>query len=154
MHCFASENQAYTGTVIFGVESLKYLKGQETNCWKMPLRQRPIFVMENIFCRKVRYSKHQRNGFLKDCNIRQVYDFPPSDLSFSGCTHAHAKCPPVQQHLSSLNSKLGVTRSVQILRQLCVKKPKNKISGGGIPGHHWLLLFVHLWAYCYPHGPC
>ena len=72
MHCFASENQAYTGTVIFGVESLKSLKGQETNCWKIPLRQRPIFVMENIFCRKVRYSKHPRNGFLKDCNIRQV----------------------------------------------------------------------------------
>ena len=29
MHCFASENQIYTGTVIFGVESLKSLKGQE-----------------------------------------------------------------------------------------------------------------------------
>ena len=29
MHCFASENQTYTGTVIFGVESLKSLKGQE-----------------------------------------------------------------------------------------------------------------------------
>ena len=29
MHCFASENQIYTGTVIFGVESLKSLKDQE-----------------------------------------------------------------------------------------------------------------------------
>ena len=29
MHCFASQNQTYTGTVIFGVESLKSLKGQE-----------------------------------------------------------------------------------------------------------------------------
>ena len=29
MRCFASENQTYTGTVIFGVESLKSLKGQE-----------------------------------------------------------------------------------------------------------------------------
>ena len=28
MHCFVSENQTYTGTVIFGVESLKSLKGQ------------------------------------------------------------------------------------------------------------------------------
>ena len=28
MHCFASENQFYTGTVIVGVESLKSLKGQ------------------------------------------------------------------------------------------------------------------------------
>ena len=29
MHCFAGENQIYTGTVIFGIESLKSLKGQE-----------------------------------------------------------------------------------------------------------------------------
>ena len=29
MHCFASENQIYTGTVILGVESLKSLKDQE-----------------------------------------------------------------------------------------------------------------------------
>ena len=29
MHCFANENQIYTGTVIFGVESLKSLKDQE-----------------------------------------------------------------------------------------------------------------------------
>ena len=29
MHRFASENRTYTGTVIFGVEPLKSLKGQE-----------------------------------------------------------------------------------------------------------------------------
>ena len=29
MHCFTSENQTYTGTVILGVEPLKSLKGQE-----------------------------------------------------------------------------------------------------------------------------
>ena len=29
MHCFASENQTYTGTWLFGVESWKSLKGQE-----------------------------------------------------------------------------------------------------------------------------
>ena len=29
MHCFANENQFYTGTVIVGVESLKSLNGQE-----------------------------------------------------------------------------------------------------------------------------
>ena len=29
MHCFGSKNETYTGTVIFGVESLKSLKGQE-----------------------------------------------------------------------------------------------------------------------------
>ena len=64
MHRFASENQTYTGTVIFGVESLKSLKGQENLLLKNhAYRKRPIFVVENIFCRKVRYSKHQRNAF-------------------------------------------------------------------------------------------
>ena len=29
MHCFASVNQIYTGTVIFGIKSLKSLKDQE-----------------------------------------------------------------------------------------------------------------------------
>jgi len=29
MHCFVSENHIYTGTVIFGVGSLKSLKDQE-----------------------------------------------------------------------------------------------------------------------------
>ena len=29
MHCFAGENQIYTGTVILDVESFKSLKGQE-----------------------------------------------------------------------------------------------------------------------------
>ena len=36
MYCFASENQSYTGTVIFGVESLKSLKGQENLLLKNP----------------------------------------------------------------------------------------------------------------------
>ena len=36
MHCFASENQTYTGTVIFGVESLKSLKGHENLLLKNP----------------------------------------------------------------------------------------------------------------------
>ena len=54
MHCFASENQIYTGTVIFGVESLKSLKDQENlllqkSTTENPRRKRPIFVMENIF---------------------------------------------------------------------------------------------------------
>ena len=31
-----SENQTYTGTVIFGVESLKFLKGQENLLLKSP----------------------------------------------------------------------------------------------------------------------
>ena len=36
MHCFASENQTYTGTVSFGVESLKSVKGQENLLLKNP----------------------------------------------------------------------------------------------------------------------
>ena len=47
---------------------LKVFKGQENLLLKNlqvknPRRKRPIFFMENIFCRKVWYSKHQRNGF-------------------------------------------------------------------------------------------
>ena len=64
MHCFESENQTYTGTWFFGVESWKSLKGQVERSWtENPCRKRPIFVMENFFCRKVRDSKHQRNDF-------------------------------------------------------------------------------------------
>ena len=56
MHCFESEDQTYTGTVIFGVESLKSLKGHENLLLKIPLKKCSIFV-------KVQYSKHQQNGF-------------------------------------------------------------------------------------------
>ena len=46
-----------TGTVIFGAQSFKSWKGQENLLLKNlqtenPHRKRPIFVMENIFCRK------------------------------------------------------------------------------------------------------
>ena len=64
MHCFANENQIYEGTVIFGVESLK---SQENLLLK---NLQPKTLVENVtflswkafFCRKVWYSKHQRNG--------------------------------------------------------------------------------------------
>ena len=41
MHCFASENQTYTGTVIFGAESLKSLKSQENLLLKNPAQKTP-----------------------------------------------------------------------------------------------------------------
>ena len=68
MHCFSSENQTCTGTVIFGVESFKVFKSStkptaEKSTTENPRTKRPIFVLENIFCVKVRYSKQQRNGF-------------------------------------------------------------------------------------------
>ena len=64
MHCFANENQIYEGTVIFGVESLK---SQENLLLK---NLQPKKLVENVtflswkafFCRKVGYSRHQRNG--------------------------------------------------------------------------------------------
>ena len=38
--------------------------------------------MDNRFCRKVRYSKHQRNGFEKDCSFtREFFISRPSDLT-------------------------------------------------------------------------
>ena len=54
MHCFASENQTCTGTVIFGVESFKVFKSSakptaEKSTTENPRRKRPIFVMDNFF---------------------------------------------------------------------------------------------------------
>ena len=48
MYCFASENQSYTGTVIFGVESLKSLKGQENLLLKNPAKKMSDFRQSMI----------------------------------------------------------------------------------------------------------
>ena len=77
MHCFASENQIYTGTVIFGVESLKSLKDQEKFTTENPRRKRPIFVMENIFCRKVGIQSTDEMAFKRTETLRE----------FSICRH-------------------------------------------------------------------
>ena len=63
IHCFPRENKTYTGTVKFAVESLKSKATAGISTTENPRRKRSIIVMENIFCRKVQYSKHQRNGF-------------------------------------------------------------------------------------------
>ena len=49
MHCFVSENQTYTGTVIFGVESFKSLKGQENLLLKNPAWKTSDFCQSMIF---------------------------------------------------------------------------------------------------------
>ena len=49
MHCFASENQTYTGTVIFGVESLKSVKGQENLLLKNPALKTSDFCYGEYF---------------------------------------------------------------------------------------------------------
>ena len=81
MHCFASQNQTYAGTVIFGVESVKSLKGQENQLLRnRAYRKRPIFVMENIFVGKYDIQSTNETPFERDCNFTRVFDFPPSDL--------------------------------------------------------------------------
>ena len=80
MHCFASENQIYTGTVIFGVESLKSLKDQENlllqkSTTENPRRKRPIFVMENIFCRKVGIQSTDEMAFKRTKILREFSIF-------------------------------------------------------------------------------
>ena len=65
MHCFATENQTYAGTVIFVVESLKSRKRTaEKSTTEKPPRKRPIFVMENIF-KKSTVFKAPTEWFLK-----------------------------------------------------------------------------------------
>ena len=52
MHCFQVKLGSDTGTVIFGVEYFKSLKGQENlataekSTTENPRRKRPIFVMD------------------------------------------------------------------------------------------------------------
>ena len=79
MHCFASENQTYTGTWLFGFIGPRKPTTEKSTV-KHPRRKRQIFVIENIFCKKVRYSKHKRDGFQDDGTFTRVFDFPPSDL--------------------------------------------------------------------------
>ena len=53
MRRFASENQIYTGTVIFGAESKVFKRSRkptaETSTTENPRTKRPIFVTESTF---------------------------------------------------------------------------------------------------------
>ena len=106
MHCFASENQTYTGTWLFGVESWKSLKGQENLLLKnLQVKTR----VENVrflswrifFVGKYGIQSTNEMAFKRTVTLRASFRFPairfdaPTLLSFSGFTHAHAKCPPV-----------------------------------------------------------
>ena len=67
MRRLVGENQIYTATVVFGAESLKSLKGQENlqlNHLQLKTSVQNVrFLSQRVFnCRKVGYSKHQRNG--------------------------------------------------------------------------------------------
>ena len=96
MYCFASENQIYTGTVVFGVETFN--KGQENLMLKnLQLKTR----VENVrfFCREEhfffeKYGIQSTNEIALIKGLCPAIRFDaPTLLSFSECTHAHAKCP-------------------------------------------------------------
>ena len=85
MHCFAGENQIYTGTVIFGIESLKYLKGQENLLLKnLQLKTR----VENVqflswrvfFVGKYGIQSTNEMAFKRTVTLREFSISPPSDL--------------------------------------------------------------------------
>ena len=105
MHCFASEIQTYTRTWLFGVESWKSLKGPENlllkNLQVKTRVEKVWFLSENIFSWKCGIQSTNEMAFKRTVTLRASFRFPairfdaPTLLSFSGFTHAHAKCPPV-----------------------------------------------------------
>ena len=127
MHCFASENQTYTGTWLFGVESWKSLKGQENLLLKnLQVKTR----VENVrflswrifFVGKYGIQSTNEMAFKRTVTLRASFRFPairfdaPTLLSFSGFTHAHAKCPPVRK--CNLTWETGSERLKQSLHEV------------------------------------
>ena len=83
MHCFASENQTYTGTVIFGVESLKSLKGHENLMLENPALKTSDFCHGEHFFVGTEYDIQSTNNIAFKRTVRnftRIFDFPPSDL--------------------------------------------------------------------------
>ena len=104
MHCFASENQTYTGPWLLALSLV--FKGQETLLLKnLQVKTR----VENVrflswtifFVGKYGIQSTNEMAFQRTVTLRASSRFPairfdaPTLLSFSGFTHAHAKCPPV-----------------------------------------------------------
>ena len=115
MHCFASENETYTGTWLFGVESWKSLKDQENLLLKNLQVKTHVenvrFLLWKIFF-VGKYGIQSTNEMVFKRTVKYTsFRFPsirfdaPTLLSFSGCTHAHAKCPPVVK--TNLKGQLG-----------------------------------------------
>ena len=124
MHCFASENQTYTGTWLFGVESWKSLKGHENLLLKILQVKTRIENVRFLSWRKFFVGKYgiqstNEMAFKRTVTLRASFRFPairfdaPTLLSFSGCTHGHAKCPPVCYHYRVYTGKRG--RSITVL---------------------------------------
>ena len=81
MHCIATENQTYTGKVIFDVESLKSLRGQENLMLKNPALKTSDFCYGELFF-VGKYDIQSTNEITFKgtvINFTRVFDFPPSD---------------------------------------------------------------------------
>ena len=104
MHCFASENQTYTGLWLLALSLV--FKGQENLLLKnLQVKTR----VENVrflswrifFVGKYGIQSTNEMAFKRTVTLRASFRFPairfaaPTLLSFGGFTHAHAKCPPV-----------------------------------------------------------
>ena len=128
MHCFASENQTYTGTWLFGVQSWKCLKGQENLLLKnLQVKSR----VKNVRCLSWRiffvgkYGIQSTNemAFKRTVTLRASFRFPairfdaPTLLSFSGFTHAHAKCPPVIRYSVNKALMLRISRCLIFVKK-------------------------------------
>ena len=115
LHCFASENQTYTGTWLLALSLV--FKGQENLLLKnLQVKTR----VENVrflswrifFVGKYGIQSTNEMAFKRIVTLRASFRFPairfdaPTLLSFSGFTHAHAKCPPVMWHCFHLSAVL------------------------------------------------
>ena len=118
LHCFASENQTYTGTWLLALSLV--FKGQENLLLKnLQVKTR----VENVrflswrifFVGKYGIQSTNEMAFKRIVTLRASFRFPairfdaPTLLSFSGFTHAHAKCPPVVKGiiLSVIQGRIG-----------------------------------------------
>ena len=108
MHCFASENQTYTGLWLLALSLV--FKGQENLLLKnLQVKTR----VENVrflswrifFVGKYGIQSTNEMAFKRTVTLRASFRFPatrfdaPTLLSFSGFTHAHPKCSPVGRNM-------------------------------------------------------
>ena len=93
---------------------LKLFKGPrkptaEKSTSEKPAKKASDFCHGEYFLQESTVFKAPTKWLLKGPYLYASFQFPairfdaPMLLSFSGCTHAHAKCPPV--HLKSLTNK-------------------------------------------------
>ena len=120
MHCFASENQTYTETWLLAL-SLAF-KGQQNLLLKnLQVKTR----VENVrflswrifFVGKYGIQSTNEMAFKRTVTLRASFRFrairfdAPTLLSFSGFTHARAKCPPVVELSLARSLALRARRS-------------------------------------------